>query len=467
MITKSEENGNMKKQWATLGLTVLLAMTSAACGSGATKSDTPSAAPSSNAQETPKGIATSIDGKQVDIEFWHAMTGAQEQALKKITDDFMAKNPNVKVKLVAQGGYNDLQQKLTAAAKAKNTPTMAQTYENWNTEYIDNGIAADLTPYINDPKYGWTKDELNDIAQVYRDDNQWDGKYYSLPFNKSTNVLFYNKTLLDQAGLKVPTTWDELKDAAKKLTQDKPDGKGKVLGMGFENSVGLDFNTYVRQAGGQFIDEKNGKALFNSQEGKDALNFISGFIKDGTGRLAGEDKFMSDPFGRGDVAMYIGSSAGMSFIDKAVAGKFEWAAAPLPKGKKAAAVIQGTNVSVFNTASDEQKLAAWLYIKFLINTENTAYWAMQTGYLPVRTSASNSDVYKQFVKDHPNQGVAEKQLGDGYFYYRGYGANAIQTVLTKEVENANLGKKTVDQALADAEKAANDEIQKAKAASGK
>lgn len=468
----------MKKQLALGSIALLTAAALTACGSNAANNDsgnaaapasesaTASASASASASAPVQGITTNIEGKEVDIEFWHAMTGAQEKALQKITDDFMSQNPNIKVKLVPQGNYTDLQNKLTAAAKAKNTPTIAQTYENWNTEYIQNGIAADLTPFIMDPKYGWTTDELNDIAQVYRDDNQWDGKYYSLPFNKSTNVLFYNKTLLDKAGLQVPTTWDELKTAAAKLTQDKADGKGKVIGMGFENSIGLDFNTYVRQAGGQYIDDQNGKALFNSPEGKEALNFIYDFIKSGTGRTAGEDNYMSDPFGRGDVAMYIGSSAGMSFIDSAVAGKFEWGVAPLPQGKQAAAVIQGTNVSMFNTASDEQQLAAWEYLKFLINTDNTAYWAMNTGYMPVRNSASSSADYQQFLKDHPNQGVAEQQLANGYFYYRGLGANAVQTAVSKEVQNVLLGQKSVDQALADAEKATNDEIANAKAAAG-
>lgn len=457
----------MKKQLSVLLLASIMAVSATACGSTETKSGDAGAAKEPAAKETPKGIATSLDGKTTEIEFWHAMTGDQEKALQKITDDFMAKNTNIKVKLVGQGNYNDLQQKLTAAAKAKKPPTLSQTYEDWNTEYIQNDIVTDLTPYINDPKYGWKKEELEDIAKVYRDDNMWDGKFFSLPFNKSTNVLFYNKTLLDKAGLKVPTTWDELKDAAKKVTADKPDGKGKILGMGFENSVGMDLHTYVLQAGGQYVDEKNLKLQFNSQEGKDALNFLNGFIKDGTGRLAGEDKFMSEPFGRGDVAMYVGSSAGITFVDKAVNGKFEWAVAPLVKGKKGAAVIQGTNVSVFSAATDEQKLAAWEFIKFLINTDNTAYWAMKTGYLPVRTSAANLDSYKQFVKDHPNQGVAEKQLGDGFFYARVLGSSAVKNVVMKEVENVMLGKKTVDQALADAEKAGNDEMQKAKAASGK
>ncbi|WP_282938968.1 ABC transporter substrate-binding protein [Paenibacillus sp. RC67] len=458
----------MKKKLSMLLLTSAVVLTASACGNQEPKAnDTKTAASSETKNEAAKGIQTSLEGKNVEVEFWHAMTGEQEKALTKITNDFTAKYPNIKVKLVAQGNYGDLQQKLTAAAKAKKSPTLSQTYEDWNTEFIQNDIVTDLTPYINDPKYGWKKEELEDIAKVYRDGNMWDGKYYSLPFNKSTNVLFYNKTLLDKAGVKVPTTWDELKDAAKKLTQDKPDGKGKVIGMGFENSIGMDLHTYVLQAGGTYIDEKNLKLQLTAPEAKDAMNFLYGFIKDGTGRLAGEDKFMSDPFGRGDVAMYVGSSAGITFVDKAIAGKFDWAVAPLVKGKKSAAVIQGTNVSVYRSSSDEQKLAAWEYIKFLINTENTAYWAMQTGYLPVRTSASNLDSYKQFVKEKPNQGVAEKQLADGFFYSRVLGSTAVKNVVMKEVENAFLGKKSIDQALADAEKAGNEEMQKAKAASGK
>ncbi|MCZ8511015.1 ABC transporter substrate-binding protein [Paenibacillus filicis] len=443
------------KKWLTVLLAGTVAVTASACSSGTKDAakDGGAAAPAAS-----KGIATSIEGKQVEIEFWHAMTGAQEEALKKITDDFTKANPNIKVKLVTQGNYSDLQQKLTAAAKAGKSPTLAQTYEDWNTDFISNDLVTDLTPYINDAKYGWSKDELNDISKVFRDDNLWDGKYYSLPFNKSTNVLFYNKTLLDKAGLKVPTTWDEVKDAAKKLTQ------GKTLGMGFENSVGMDLQSFVLQAGGEFIDEKALKVKFNSPEGKRALDYIYGFIKDGTGRTAGEDKFMSDPFGRGDVAMYIGSSAGLSFVDKGVGGKFDWDVAVLPKDKKAAAVIQGTNVSVFTSGvSDEQKLAAWQYIKFLINKENTAYWAMKTGYLPVRTTANDSQEYKDFVAKNPKQGVAAKQLDAGFFYPRMAGSTTMKNDVMKEVDAVLHNQKTVEQGLADAEKAANAALEKGKA----
>ncbi|WP_281889229.1 ABC transporter substrate-binding protein [Paenibacillus sp. YYML68] len=452
----------MNKQLSVMLLAAAVAVSATGCsGEGSAPGEQKAE------KEAPKGIQTTLEGKEVEIEFWHAMAGEQQKALQKITDDFTAKHSNIKVKLVAQGNYTDLQQKLTAAAKAKTSPTLSQTYEDWNTEFIANDIVADLTPYVNDPKYGWKKEELEDIAKVFRDNNMWDERYYSMPFNKSTNVLFYNKTLLDKAGVKVPTTWDELKEAAAKLTQPKPDGQGRIIGMGFENSIGMDLHAYVLQAGGHYILEHELKLQLTKPEANEALTFLHSFIKDGTGRTAGEDKFMSEPFGRGDVAMYVGSSAGMTFVDKGVAGKFEWGVAPLVKGKAAAAVIQGTNVSVFDIATEEQKLAAWEYIKFLINTDNTAYWAMKTGYLPVRKSAEESPAYKEYLALNPKQGVAATQLKDGFFYTRLLGSSAVKNIVMKEVENVFLGKKFVHQALEDAEKAGNEELQKAKAAAGK
>ncbi|MCI3922809.1 ABC transporter substrate-binding protein [Paenibacillus sp. TRM 82003] len=466
------------KKLALFLMACTLTFSLAACGGGAaeTGTETPAASETPATQETPKaeapaaaekpaeaaptGIQTKLD-KPVEIEFWHAMTGAHEEALKKITDEFNASNgKGITVKLVAQGGYADLSQKVMASAKAKQMPTMSQMYEDWATDYISNDLLTDLTPYVRDPQYGWTKEEEEDIVKVFRDANTWDGKYYSLPFNKSTRILFYNKGLLEEKGLKVPTNWEELRAAAEAMTFEK-DGK-KVVGMGFENAIGLEINAYILQAGGEFLDEQSNVVKFNSPEGLEALNYINGFIKDGVGRLAGEDGYMSNPFGRGDVAMYVGSSAGIPFVASAAEGNIEWSATTLPAGKVAATPFQGTNVGVFSSASEEQKLAAWEYIKVLINTENTAEWAVASGYLPVRYSALELDAYKAYVEKVPAQGVGQQQFDAGFYDPRVLGAYAMKNAIAKEIDAVLLGQKTPEQGLADAEKAANDELAKAK-----
>ncbi|WP_066418151.1 extracellular solute-binding protein [Sutcliffiella cohnii] len=169
------------------------------------------------------------EASPIEIEFWHAMSGGHEEALTKITNDFNESNEkNITVKLVNQGSYSDLSTKNMAAARANNLPVLTQAYEDWITEYIQNDLVADLTPLINDQEVGMSEAELTDIVEVFREANVWDGKYYGLPFNKSTRIMFYNVDYLEEAGIEPPTTWEELRDASEKLTFDN-EGR-KVIG---------------------------------------------------------------------------------------------------------------------------------------------------------------------------------------------------------------------------------------------
>ncbi|UFT99275.1 extracellular solute-binding protein [Radiobacillus kanasensis] len=438
-------------------LMALLAAVLVACGNDDSDSASAKEESNSNAEgnttENSEGIKTVIDSP-IEIEFWHAMSGGHEEALTKITDDFNASQENITVKLVNQGSYDDLSQKVMAAAKAKNLPVMSQAYEDWITEYLDNDLVTDLTPYVNDPKYGWSEEELNDIVEIFRKSNTWDGKFYSMPFNKSTRIMFYNKDYLEEAEVEVPTTWEELRTASEKLTMEK-DGK-KVIGLGLENSVTLEFNQWVEQAGGEYLDEETGEFKLNSPEGKEALEFVNGMIQDGIARTAGEDGYMSGPFTRGDVALYIGSSAGIPYVaDPAKETGINWSAAVLPAGKEAATPFAGTNVTVFNSATDEEKLAAWEFTKFLINTENTAYWASKTGYLPVRYTALESDEWVAYKEENPVYGVGEQQFDAGFYDPRVVGANELKNAVAKELDKVLLGELSVEEGLEAAQEAAD------------
>ncbi|WP_246061300.1 ABC transporter substrate-binding protein [Paenibacillus oralis] len=445
---------------------IMLAVT--ACGGGAGqansgnagKNQTAGAANTGAGWNTASGTEGSAEAgpgsitldQPVTIEFWHAMSGHLEEVLQQLADEFHNQSPNITVKLVAQGSYDDLSQKLMAAAKAKTSPTMSQAYSNWQTEYVANELIEDLTPYINDAKVGLSAEDQADIVKAFMDDNAWDGKTYGLPFNKSTEVLYYNQDYLDKFRLGVPATWDELKTAAAKLTTNI-NGK-KVVGIGFENSVSGNLATYVKQAGGEYVTE-DGKIAFNSPEGERALGFLYDLIvTTKTGRLAGEDGYMSDPFGRGDVAMYIGSSAGTSFVDSAVSGKFKWSTAPLPKDKAAASPFQGTNVIVFQSATPEQKLAAWEFGKFLISKEATIQWAKETGYVPVRGSALEDSEWTAFIAEHPEQKAASQQFDSAFGEPHLDGYNKLRTDVSKQIDEVLHGQKAVKEGLASAEQAA-------------
>ncbi len=316
----------------------------------------------------------------VEITFWHGMTGAQQETLQSLTDSFMKENPNIKVNLQAQGAYSDLQQKLTAAqASPKDLPTITQAYPGWMLNAINEGYVQDLSVYIEDETIGIA--DVEDILPALREATKINGKTYALPFNKSTDVLWYNKTLLDELGLTVPTNLDELAEVSKTIYE-----KTGIVGAGFDALQNF-YVTYLKERGVDFDSSFDPTC----QESIDAANYYLDGIKGGYFRIAGSDKYHSGPFSSENVAMYVGSSAGESFVKQGAEGKFEYGVARYPSK---ISIQQGTDIFMFSNATSQQKTAAFMYMKYLTNKDSQITWAVNTGYLPIRSTAINDDAYK-------------------------------------------------------------------------
>lgn len=364
-------------------------------------------------------IVTTIENP-VEIEFWHAMSGPNETAVNHLVDEFNAtvgKEKGITVKPVYQGAYNDLKSKVTAAIKAKSAPAISQAYPDWVAEYLQSGAVVALDDYIFDEEVGI--ENFDDIAQAYRDENsQYEGgKFYSLPFNKSTEVLYYNKTFFDEHNLEVPTTWEELEEVSKTITELTGNPA-----FGFDSAENT-FLTLVKQFGGEYTNAE-GEVLFGESDAAvKMLEMIKKNTDAGYWRLPGEDKYMSGPFTSGLVQMFIGSTSGAAHIINGLneTNAFEWSAAPIPqKSEETKAVIQqGTNVVVMKQGSttDEQAYAAYEFAKFLGTYDANLYWTMNTGYLPIRQTVVDSEEYQNYIVE---SGDMTKEAGpkqsDYYFY---------------------------------------------------
>lgn len=324
-------------------------------------------------------IVTEIK-EPVEITFWHAMNGDLEKTLQKLTDEFMEKNKNITVTLQNQSSYPELQQKITATtASPKDLPTLTQAYPHWMVNAMQDDLLVDLKPYIENETIG--DKNYEDILEGFRTASEVDGKIYGIPFNKSTEVMWYNKTLFEELGLKVPTTFEEFKEVAKTITEKKG-----IVGAGFD-SLNNFYVNYLKNKGVDFNKDTD----VTGKESVEAANYYLDGIKEGYFRIAGTDMYLSGPFGNEKIAMYIGSNAGESFIKQGVGDKFEVGAAPYPAESS---MQQGTDLYVFNNASAEQKTAAFEYLKFLSSTENQITWGIETGYIPATKSAIESDKYK-------------------------------------------------------------------------
>lgn len=396
-------------------------------------------------------IATKVI-EETEITFWHAMSGVNEEAIQKIADDFMAQNKNVKVNVVNQGGYLDLFDKLMASAKADQLPTMTQIYSNRLSWYISKDLVADLTPYINDKETGLTEEEYKDIPQMFLDDGIWDGKQYAMPFNKSQMVLYYNETMFNEKNVKVPETWEEWAEAAKALTVDENnDGTPEVYGCVFANNLSTDIAPWLKQCGGASMNEETNELYFNTPETKEAVEFLNGMMQDNTARLAGDDQNANVPLQDGRAAMCVASTSALPYIEEGTMDGIVINAAALPSHKTDDQLYYGTNVAVFDSATDMQKQAAWEFLKFLTNTENTAYFASQTGYIPVRKSAENDPVFAAVLKEKPIKQLSFQCFDRGFQGTRNIGGINALDELGKQLDLVFSGEKSVDDALKDAQ----------------
>lgn len=324
-------------------------------------------------------IVTEIT-EPVEISFWHAMSGDLEKTLENLTNKFMEANPNIKVNLQNQSTYNDLQQKMTATlASPKDLPTLTQAYPHWMINAMQDELLVDLKPYIENETIG--SENYNDMLEGFKTASEIDGKIYGMPFNKSTEVIWYNKTLFDELGLEIPTTFEEFAQVAKTITEKKG-----IVGAGFD-ALNNFYTTYLKNKGVDFNSETD----VTSAESVEAANYYLDGIKEGYFRIAGTDMYLSGPFANETLGMYIGSNAGESFVKQGVDGKFEIGVAPYPAES---VMQQGTDLYMFSNATAEQRTAAFEFLKFLISTENQITWGVETGYIPATHAAISSDEYK-------------------------------------------------------------------------
>jgi len=323
----------------------------------------------------------------VTVEFWHAMGGPLGDVLDELVEEFNETHDDIEIESVSMGRYQALSQKIMASVAANQPPVLAQAYEAWTGELIENGSAEPLNAYIDGPN-GLTADELADFVPGMLGNNSWDDVVYSFPFNKSVRALYWNRDLFAEEGLEcAPTNWDEYRDFARRLTKDT-DGDGQTDQWGTAGQISAwMFENLLIQNGGSILNESGTEAAFDGPEGVEALEFMVELLTK-WGKVTSGYEYQND-FQAGKVGMIEGSTVSLSFME----GKytFDMAVAPLPENDQKGCFIAGTNVVVFADATEAEKEAAWAFIKWFTSPEVTARWAARTGYVPVRMSAVEHD----------------------------------------------------------------------------
>lgn len=356
--------------------------------------------------EIPEG---GYDGSEVEIVFYSTMGDNLQQVFNTYLADFNAIYPNIKVKHEQPGGYDDVRDQIKTEVSNGIHPNLAYCYPDHVALYNKAKAVVTLDSFINHETLGLTEAEKADFIEGYwNEGKQFGNDYmYTLPFSKSTEVLYYNKTFFDQNGISVPTTWDELEQVCAKIKALDPTS----IPLGYDSESNW-FITMCEQQGTPYTSP-NGSVeehfLFNTPENQAFVNKFKGWFDAGyltTQNIYGaytSGLFVETGEGKQKSYMSIGSSAGATH-QRPKAGDdgkypFEVGIAPLPQVNKAnpKAISQGPSVVMFKS-TPQKEAASWLLLEFL--TTDVAFQAefgIESGYMPVLESVQENATYKALL----------------------------------------------------------------------
>lgn len=372
--------------------------------------------------KTDSADSGSASGGQVTVEMWDYLSGeTANDSINASIAEFEKANPDIKVKRTTFA-FADLSKSILQGSVGGQVPDVAVVDVVDNQNFASLGMLKDLS---ND---GINKSDFFDgpwSSVVY------EGKTYGIPLNSNNLALYYNKQMLKDAGVEVPTDWASLKDVAKKTT--KGDVKGLAISAVKSESATFQILPFVWQTGGDLNDY--------ATSGATALAYLRGLIDDGSMSEAVSNYTQEDArtqFITGKSAMMINGPWELSTLTKDA--QFDWDVAPLPKDKRAATSMGGENVVVMNGA--KQSDAAVKLAKFLTSAEGAKIYCDGSGQLSSRPDLQG----KLKLSNDAKLKVFESQLADAHARAYGKDYPKISEAIQLSMQEALTGASTPEAA---------------------
>lgn len=208
-------------------------------------------------------------GETVDITFWHAMNGPHQETITKLTDAFNESQDQYVVAEQNQGDYNTLQQKIMASGVSGDLPTMGQLTPGDVPDLAKNNLLVPLSDTLVSDS-GFTQEAIDDIYEGFLSSSTYNEELYAMPFSKSTRVMYFNQDILDEYGVEVPTTWEEVAALGEQMVAAGDD----AVALGLENSFEMEYETMARQNDAEFINGETMTTDIGGEESVEALTFL-------------------------------------------------------------------------------------------------------------------------------------------------------------------------------------------------
>ncbi len=338
------------------------------------------------------------DGESQALTIWAntAFVGDGDSPLQQAADAFAEEHD---VEITLQGvAANDLAPNLITTVSGGRGPDVAIVDSSFIPQLAAGEVIQDVTDRAGD-----LEGDFHEGAWQY---SQYQGQQFGLPVDSSNTALFYNVQMLEDAGVEVPTTWEELVDAATALTDPENDQYGYMLGA--QGYGAFSFWPFLWQNGGQIADENATEVLFNDAAGHEAFEFYSDLAlvhevapPEFPTVSSSWDEYVA-PFVQERVAMMVIGPWGIDPIESGNPD-LEFAVAPLPQGKEAATILGGSSITMgANSANPD---LAWEFIEWFTAGEQMHY-IQDMGRIPGNAEVLDSE----WAQEDPIRQVFVEQM---------------------------------------------------------
>ena len=395
---------------------------------------------------------------QTEIQWWHAMSGANGDRIVKIANDFNASQSEFKVVPTFKGSYGDTMNAGIAAFRAGGAPHILQVFEvGTATMMAAKGAIKPVHQLMAETGEPFdAKSYLPAVTGYY---STAKGDMLSFPFNSSTVVMWVNRDALKKAGVdKIPATWPETFAAAGKLRAAGFDKCGVstawVTWVNIENFTAWHNQSLATKANG--LDGFDTELAFNKSPAVvKHLENLAKFQQEKTYDYGGRTNEGEGRFTSGECPLFLTSSAFYGNV-KANA-KFDYTAAPMPyypdvAGAPQNSIIGGASLWVMGGKPAAEYKGVAKFLGYLSKPEVQAWWSQQTGYLPITTAAYEYSKKEGFYDKVPAAEVAIKEITNKPPTENSRGLRIgnlaqMRDVWAEEIEQALTGKKTAQAAL--------------------
>lgn len=417
-------------------------------------------------------LSTTASYAVTEISWWHAMTGANNEVVERLSKEFNESQGDYKVVPVFKGTYPETLNAGIAAFRAGQSPDIIQVFDAGTGVMM--AAEQAIKPVAEILSMGGTAfDKSKYLPGIVAYYSKPDGTMLSFPYNSSSPILYYNKDIFQKAGLDVdnpPKTWAEVWEAAKKIKSSgaAPCGFTStwLTWIHTENYAAwnnISYGTNENGIAGTDVELKINSPLFVKH-----FQELADLAKDGTFKYGGRTSEAKQVFLAGECGIFTESSGGLGDIVKS---GMNYGTGSLPYESEAQGAPQntipgGASLWVFAGKSDEQYKGVAAFFDFLSQTDVQAKLHQVSGYLPVTMEAYEATKTSGFYEKNPAREIPIKQMMGKEPTENSKGVRLVNLPQVRDIQNEEFekmlaGQQTAQQALDNAVSRGNAAIKEA------